>query len=100
MAFNFSFETPETSSQVPVHVTGTAPGENKISYLRIAVTVSFGAGTAGKSTCYKTLAFPATTVAQPYHATHNIAIVPRLSSTRVVYTASYAFSFTASGTYQ
>lgn len=100
MAFNFNFESPKTSSEAAVHVIGTSPGESKVSYLRIGVTVSFGAGIAGKSTCYKTIAFPATSVATPYHATHNIALVPRLSSTRVVYTANYAFSFTASGTYQ
>jgi len=89
--FSLDFDTPQSSSQRSVRITGTVPGDHTQGYARISVTVTNATRT---NHYYKTFAIDPTGTEYPFHGTYNLAIVPKILAGDTT-TATYAFSFTA-----
>ena len=90
--FSLDFDTPASSSQRTVHVLGTINSDNTQRYVRIKLTVTEG---TRNDVYYRTISVaPNTGATYIYHATYNIAIVPKILNTSVP-SATYAFSLTA-----
>ena len=89
--FNIDFDTPRSSSQRSVHVVGTIAGDSTQRYARIKLTVTEG---ARNDVYYRTISIAPVATAYAYHATYNVAIVPKILDTSAPAT-SYGFSLTA-----